>query len=464
MIHQKCSALLRNKEVKFDVSETLVVDDADEQTRLASVADSFKDGLSSRIFGGRTSFFQCEVEAAAESLAYLVRRLPFRINVAWMVRVVVAVIVPVFLTACSSFPSAGPTREETQVTVGSDTLPIKLMDMDEAVVKRTLGAERRVSFADAFGGSPALRYTLGPGDVLEISIWEAPPAILFGSSGADPRTMASATRVTTFPEQMVSHDGVIRIPFAGLVAVAGQSPQDAELEIARRLQGKANQPQVVVRVTRNATSNVTIVGEVGQSVRMPLTAKGERLLDAIAAAGGVRQPVGKVTIQLTRGELVQGMPLENVIRDPKQNIFLKAGDVITALFQPLSFTALGATGKNEEIFFEAQGITLAQALARSGGLQDQRADAKGVFIFRYEEPLVLGIAGENPPLTPDGKVPVIYRVDLKDPRNFFIAQGFPIRNKDVLYVSNAPAAELQKFLNILTSVVFSAQGLGAIGK
>ena len=86
----------------------------------------------------------------------------------------------------------------------------------------------------------------------------------------------------------------------------------------------------------------------------------------------------------------------------------------------------------------------------------------GVFIFRYEEPLVLGVAGENPSLTPDGKVPVIYRVDLKDPRSFFAAQGFPIRNKDVLYVSNAPASELQKFLNILTSVVFTAQGLGSI--
>jgi len=138
--------------------------------------------------------------------------------------------------------------------------------------------------------------------------------------------------------------------------------------------------------------------------------------------------------------------------------------VITALHQPLSFTSLGATGKNEEIFFETQGITLAQALARVGGLQDTRSDAKGVFIFRFEEPLVLGSAAENPQLTPDGKVPVIYRVDLKDPRTFFVAQGFPIRNKDVMYVSNAPAAELQKFLNILTSVVFSAQGLGAIGR
>ena len=196
---------------------------------------------------------------------------------------------------------------------------------------------------------------------------------------------------------------------------------------------------------------------------MPLTAKGERLLDAIAAAGGVRQPVGRMTVQITRGETVQAMALDAVILDPRQNIILQPGDVVTALYQPLSFTALGATGKNEEIAFEAQGITLAQALARAGGVQDARADASGVFIFRFEEPAMLAAADNNVPTTPDGRIPVVYRLDLKDPRSFLVAQGFRMRNKDVVYVANAPAAELQKFLNILTAVVFTGTGLSAIG-
>ena len=59
-------------------------------------------------------------------------------------------------------------------------------------------------------------------------------------------------------------------------------------------------------------------------------------------------------------------------------------------------------------------------------------------------------------LTPDGKVPVVYRVDLKDPATFFVAQGFPMRTKDVMYVADAPAAELQKFLNLVSSVVIPA--------
>jgi polysaccharide export outer membrane protein len=63
--------------------------------------------------------------------------------------------------------------------------------------------------------------------------------------------------------------------------------------------------------------------------------------------------------------------------------------VVTALFQPYSFTALGATGANAEIAFEATGITLAQALGRAGGLQDQRADVRGAFLFRLEDPRAL---------------------------------------------------------------------------
>ncbi|MQR27573.1 polysaccharide export protein, partial [Leuconostoc mesenteroides] len=77
------------------------------------------------------------------------------------------------------------------------------------------------------------------------------------------------------------------------------------------------------------------------STRMQLTARGERLLDAVDSAGGVRQPVDKITIQVTSGNAAQTLPLQTIIRDPRQNVPLRAGDVVTALFQPLSFTALG---------------------------------------------------------------------------------------------------------------------------
>ena len=363
------------------------------------------------------------------------------------------------VSGCATYPdwlpSAGPSQEQVQTAPRNpNSAGIQIVDVNDAVARRLLASQKQSLFSETFAATTQSGYSIGAGDVIEVSIWEAPPAALFGSGAIDPRSGPATTRVTTFPEQMVNSDGIINIPFAGQITGAGRTPQQIEADIVKRLKGKANQPQVLVRVIRNNTANVTVVGEVATSTRMPLTARGERLLDALAAAGGVRQPVGKMTLQVTRGSQVQALPLDTIIRDPKQNIVLVPGDVVTSLFQPLSFTVLGATGKNEELNFEAQGISLAQALARAGGLQDARADAQGVFIFRLESPAALDLNGKTVQTTPEGKIPVIYRINLKDPATFFVAQSFPVQNKDVLYVSNAPAAELQKFLNIVVSAIY----------
>jgi polysaccharide export outer membrane protein len=373
------------------------------------------------------------------------------------------------LSGCSAFPSwlpsSGPglaqVLEQEQVVS-----PIPMVEMTASVARQILAAHSADPFATTFSSKTPSGYLVGAGDVLDVSIWEAPPAILIGATAGPGLTSA---RQTTLPEQIVNVDGFINVPFAGALKVAGKTPQQIEVEIAGRLANKANQPQVLVRVIRNATQNVTVVGEVATSRRMPLTAMGERLLDAVAAAGGVRQPVGKITIQLSRGEKVLSMPLDSVIRDPKQNVHLQPGDVVTALFQNQSFTALGATVKNAEIEFEAKGISLAQALGRMAGVRDNQADAGGVFIFRFEQPeAALAVAeaasGGVMMVTPEGKVPLIYRVNLKDSGTFLVAQNFMMKDQDVVYVANAPAAELQKFLNILSSSMFSIRELIGLGQ
>lgn len=371
----------------------------------------------------------------------------------------------VILTACgmagcasypSWIPSSGPSKTQVEnVSLDTDGSGIQLVDVNNDVARRLITSRKTAMFSDVMGSAKAKTYAINAGDVIEVSIWEAPPASLFGNAVSDRGMGVSTSSVTKLPEQMVSNDGAINVPFAGQIKVSGLTPHEVEQEIAKKLKGLANQPQVLVRMISNNTSNVTVIGEVASSVRMGLTARGERLLDALAAAGGVRQPVNKMTLQVTRGNQVVAMPLETIIRDPKQNIPLQPGDVVTSLFQSLSFTVLGAAGKNEEINFESKGISLAQALARAGGLQDQRADAQGVFIFRFESPEALGLDGKQVPTTPEGKVPVIYRVDLKNPTTFFVAQNFPVEDRDLMYVSNASAAELQKFLNIVMgSVVY----------
>jgi polysaccharide export outer membrane protein len=92
-------------------------------------------------------------------------------------------------------------------------------------------------------------------------------------------------------------------------------------------------------------------------------------------------------------------------------------------------------------------------------LVDNRAKASGAFVFRFEDAGALD--WPVPPVTtPDGRVAVIYRVDLKNPATFFAAQSFPMRDKDVVYVSNAPASEVQKFFNLVVAVIYPLVNVG----
>ncbi|MGQ7934592.1 polysaccharide biosynthesis/export family protein [Paraburkholderia sp. D1E] len=359
------------------------------------------------------------------------------------------------LGGCSSIPNSGPSSSQiSKVGAAANPAGIQIVDVTDDIARK-LFAERSVGdFSVELGDSTSFQQQLGVGDTIEVSIWEAPPATLFGATQPDPKGGVSNASVTVLPDQTIDGSGKINVPFAGEIAAVGRTPTQLQRDIALRLKNIAHDPQVVVKLSQNATSYVTVVGDVASSNRMPLSARGERLLDALAAAGGVKQPIDKITIQVTRGNTVASLPLERVIRDPRQNVPLHAGDVVTALFQPFSFTSLGATGRNDEINFEAQGITLAQALARSGGLQDSRSDAQGVFIFRLEDANALHWPVSPVQTTANGKVPVVYRVNLRDPNSFFIAQSFMMNNKDVLYVSNAPIAELQKFLNVVFSVAY----------
>jgi polysaccharide export outer membrane protein len=378
----------------------------------------------------------------------------------------VAVLSATLLPGCAGFlPGIGPTRSAIEKAKPQpNAAAIQIIDIDDAVTRQLLAQRAQRLFSETLGNTRIASRTIGPGDMLEVSIWEAAPATLFGTSPVSGSSALIATsHATTLPEQPVDDEGFILVPFAGRIPAAGKSLTSIEAEIVSRLNGKANQPEVLVRLTRNLSSNATVVGEVNASTRVPLVPGNERLLDALAAAAGVRQPVNKMTIQVTRADNVYSLPLETIIRDPKQNVPLQPGDVVTALFQPYSFTALGAAGKNQEVNFETQGITLAQALARSGGLIDSQSNARGVFVFRFEPKAALTWPHEPVLTTPEGMVPVAFRVDLSDPNSFFTIQSFPIENRDILYVSNAPITEIQKFLNVLFSVAYPTLALKQVG-
>lgn len=340
---------------------------------------------------------------------------------------------------------------------------IQIIDLDARALARLSDFGRSHTFSEVFGEGEVSPLRIGPGDILDIGIWEAPPAVLFGVTTSELRLAANpqVAQSASIPQQMISEEGVVTIPFVGQVPVIGRTTAEIEREIVSRLRAKAHDPQVIVRLAQNEARTVTVLGEVAQSRRVPLTGRGERLLDAVAAAGGVRHPVDKTTVQLARGSTTAAMSLERLIHDPAQNVRLSPDDVISVLHQPFSFIALGAVSQSAEVPFEGSGLNLARALGRAGGLNASRADIHGVFVFRLEKPQALGEAlPSDARLTAQGLVPVIYRLDLSNPSSLFAMQDFAMRDEDVLYVSTAPGADLQRFVSTLSSVAFSTIAIG----
>jgi len=158
-------------------------------------------------------------------------------------------------------------------------------------------------------------------------------------------------------------------------------------------------------------------------------------------------------VRLSRDGITATIPMEALVSDPSENIYAQPDDVLTLVRLPQSFTAFGATGANAQIPFPSERMTLVEALAKAGGLQDQRSDPAGVFLFRFEPPRIVN-ALHRPQLRTgsDGSSPVVYRLDLRDAKSYFLAQRFPIEDKDVIYVANADLNELQKFFTLLNTL------------
>lgn len=355
--------------------------------------------------------------------------------------------------------AVGPSRDAVLKAGENQQIDgMRIIRLTSTVAQQLSAVPPAPSFAEAIGDAQPVGTIVGVGDSLEITIWEAPPAVLFGVGAFDTRIQSpiQTSRPGSFPESVVGPSGAITIPFAGQVPAAGRTLRQIEQTIVARLRGKANQPQVIVRIARNATANVSVVGEVGAAGRFPLTPRGERLLDVIAQAGGTKQAVDRMTIQVTRGETTATMPMQAVVRDARQNIVLERDDIVTALYQPNSFVVLGAAGSNQEVRFEGVGLTLTQALGRLGGLQDMRADPKGVFLFRWETPQRLAGLVDPAVTLPERPVPVVFQIDLKRPETLFAAQNFAMKNGDVIFISNSPAADFQRFVNMIASTVLPA--------
>src|SRR5207237_8414011 len=118
---------------------------------------------------------------------------------------------------------------------------------------------------------------------------------------------------------------------------------------------------------RSISNPVAGAGDAVKGGRVPLSPGGVRLLEVVAAAGGANAPPHETFVQLSRGGLTATVSLATLVDHPDQNIFAEPGDVLTVIRRPQTFSAFGASGKNDANTFGRANLSLADALAKAGG-------------------------------------------------------------------------------------------------
>ena len=377
------------------------------------------------------------------------------------------------LTGCGSspfLPRSGPDREvvintaqyRVAETAPGVQLSYALMPLTPALVQDLIAEESRPLFGINTTETRVADVTIDVGDILTITIFESAAGGLF----LPPEAGARPGNYVSLPAQQVDRGGQVTVPFGGTLRASGLTPNQLARAIERRLANRALEPQVVVAITDRRAGAITVVGEVNTAARFPLDPQGERLLSAIARAGGPKFPAYESMVSLQRNGTVERALLAEIAREPSQNVALRPGDVVFITREPRYFVSLGAMGQNigvsqinRRFSFDDVRLSMADAIGRAGGINDALANPRAVFLYRQEERRVLERAGMPLPATAPATIPTVYSVDFMDPAVFFLAARFPMRHGDLMFTSNSPSSDLQKFFAIFTPGINSASSI-----
>lgn len=363
-------------------------------------------------------------------------------------------LLPALLAGCASISTSGPTAGAI-TRAHRDLGGFEIIPLDEnsiESVERSPSNGRGRLAALAIPGDVG---RIGPGDVLQISVYEVGMALFAGRSAMGDPTAPAVGSSEALPPVTVGSDGTIMLPWVGRVHASGLTADELGVSLTGRYRANSENPQVMVAIRDNVANTVVIQGEVKTPGRMPLTLARERVLDAIAIAGGAANPAGDSMVRISRGERWAEQPLSALDPGSADDLTLLPQDRLSVAFRPRTFTILGAAGKPAEIPFQSPRVSLAEALGRGAGLNDDKANPAAVFVFRYEPAELDGTPAE-------GAVPTAYRVDMRDPRSYFLTQRFEMRPRDVVYAANADAnipAKAVQILNLFFSPFYTARVL-----
>jgi polysaccharide export outer membrane protein len=358
---------------------------------------------------------------------------------------------PVLLVAiagCSLMPTSGPASWDMWAgQTDPKNLPYAFVRVTPKVAGVLAKAAPRLvgEFPDR---SRPKDIRFGDGDIVTVTIFEASSGGLFIPAEAGVRP----GNFITIPAQAVDVNGNITVPYAGAIRARGRTQVEIQQAIVDALKDRAIEPQAVVSVADQRTSLITVLGDVGRPGRLPAQLTPERILDIISRAGGTAGPGPDEWVMLERDGRRGLSPFGALIYEPTNNVYIHPNDIIYVYREPQTFLTFGALGTQQQLPFGAWRITLAEAVAKAGGLSDAQADPASVFLYRGETRDVAEAMGVDCSPFQGPIIPVIYNINFRNPASYFLATTFEMRNKDVIYVSNSVSVEATKFLTYVRTV------------
>lgn len=376
------------------------------------------------------------------------------------------------LSGCGFIPQDAPNA----ISVGGNAalrtaptgpVPYVLVPINPDVMRATNGVTDQYggSFAKLRGGNYK-DVTIAVGDLVQVTIYEAQSGGLFIPKEASVRP----GNFVDIPKQQVDQSGSITIPYAGSVKVAGLTARAVSDIVRERIKNRAIDPQVVVAVAEQRGNQISVLGEINTPVRFPVDPGGIRVTGAIARAGGPKYPSYETKVTIKRGGQIATESMSNLVRKVNDDVQLAPGDVVYLSREPRVFMTFGSTpspgsigGTNNRRFtFENDTMTLAEALAKSGGLDPARANLMAVYVFRFEPRRLLDSSGHDTRMFPGDVIPTVYWFDWSKPDGLFLADTFQVRDHDQIVVSESPETEILKFLNLTNSATNTAVNINAL--
>jgi len=347
------------------------------------------------------------------------------------------------LAGCASLPSSGPTGTEIRraAVAPAGQLPFTLIEMQTA---EQLPPPPVIPSSTLAAMPPRPTDLLGPGDVLHISVYEAGVS-LFGNAMRASQIGGAATIDTSssaekLPPVRVDDYGYIKVPFVGRIRAAGRTAAELQQLIQSGLRGMSQDPQVLVSIDQSITNSVILAGEVTRPGRLVLNTNRESLVDTIALGGGYRGDAKDAVARVQRDGQQFEIRLSDLLDIPQEDLVIAPGDRITLISRPQTLSILGAPNRSEQINFPRARLTLAESVALAGGANPNAGDAAAVFVFRYDP-------------QPDGtERPTVYHLNMMRAGAYLLSQRFRMRDRDVLYVANARANQLTKFVQLLSQL------------